>query len=245
MKLKFSDKSKRPIQRSVSRILRYSRIISTTPPPPPHPHCQNNNTPLSLTTPILCNTLVTNFTDIPCHNPIFFEPKRSLGNVVTYYIKCLTTLLLSQIPTVNVFLWNTGLVNGLVTPLPPPPPLKTFWVLCLHYAFGADGPVCVSVCKVLAARGLLHPLPTLQNNEPVPQDFEIGGKPVLLTLTLIDFRLILNKQSPYIIMSKTGWVVSYLTLLILTKLGNRQAYWSASTKKMLQDALDFLLLKSF
>ena len=50
------------------------------------------------------------------------------------------------------------------------------------YASGVKSPVFLSVCKVLAPKRTLHPLPTLQNNEPDPEAIETGCKPVLFEM---------------------------------------------------------------
>ena len=44
----------------------------------------------------------------------------------------------------------------------------------------------VGVClQSISTKGNLHPLPTLQNNEPVPQGIEKGSQPVLLQMNLV------------------------------------------------------------
>ena len=54
---------------------------------------------------------------------------------------------------------------------------------CAHInASGTAGPVCL---QSLGTKGAFHPLPTIQNNEPVPQFIETGCKPVLLLLNLV------------------------------------------------------------
>ena len=55
-------------------------------------------------------------------------------------------------------------------------------LFCPLYASATTSPVCLSVSQSVGTKGTLHPLPTLQNNDHVPQFIETGSKPVFFIL---------------------------------------------------------------